>query len=503
MKILTSIQIKEVERSTMLSQSVTGIDLIERAAEAFILAFLERVSRNRPVCILCGPGNNGNDGRSIAIRLFDLGYSVQVFNLQSKKISSVEDNYFNSEIWKRSINAIDLSHGEQLTQLLSDCIIIDALFGIGLNRKLNDLQADVASQVNQLNTTVVSVDIPSGMFADDENENADVIIQADYTFTFHSPKPSFYFSRNEYFLGKWKVLPIGLAEYNVETSWEQIESKDIAEAIHQRSRFGHKGTYGHALIIAGSYGKMGAAILSTKACLRSGAGLVTAHIPRCGYEIMQVSVPEAMVSSDEGRDIITNISESSKFKAAGIGPGIGINPESAIALEDFLKRNQTLPLVLDADALNILASNKNLLDLLPPKAILTPHPKEFDRISNEHLSEIDRINSATKFARRYNVILVLKGAFTSIHFPDGHVFFNATGNPGMATGGSGDVLTGIITGLLAQGYLQEEAARIGVHLNGNAGDFAALHLGEEAMLAGDIVYFIGDAYKAYHKMKEK
>ena len=276
-------------------------------------------------------------------------------------------------------------------------------------------------------------------------------------------------------------------------------STDLVKRIHKiRQKFDHKGTFGHALIIAGSYGKVGAAILAARACLRSGAGLLTIHAPKCAYEILQISLPEAMVSLDFHEYYFTRVKDLSPYKAIGIGCGISTQMLTANALEYVLK-NVSTPLVLDADALNLMAVEQKLLKLLPKKSIITPHPKEFERLFGASINDFEMLILQIAKSKEYGIYIVLKRANTCITTPEGVCYFNDTGNPGMATAGSGDALTGIITGLLSQNYSPLEAAVLGVYVHGLAGDMAAKKLGHEALLAGYIIDNLGNAFSEVSK----
>jgi NAD(P)H-hydrate epimerase len=323
------------------------------------------------------------------------------------------------------------------------------------------------------------------------------IIEADYTLTFQFPKLAFLFPENEQFTSKWFVLPIGLAEAftdDVEVKNFTIDPEDAASLLKPRSRFAHKGHFGHALLIAGGYGKMGAAALAAKATLRAGAGLVTAHVPKSGYAIIQTAAPEVMVSIDENETHFSLLPELSSYNAIGLGPGLGMEKETRQAVK-LLIQNAGIPLLFDADALNILSENKTWIPFVPPNSIFTPHPKEFERLVGKTANDFERNKRQREFSALHKVYVVLKGANTCISKPDGKCFFNTTGNPGMATGGSGDVLTGIILGLLAQHYHPQEACVLGVFLHGLAGDVAAKKHSHEAMIAGDIIEGLGKAFR--------
>jgi NAD(P)H-hydrate epimerase len=389
-------------------------------------------------------------------------------------------------------------------------VIIDGLFGSGLTRPLEGLPAEIVQKINSLSfsghptqsrvttkNTVISIDIPSGLMGENNTGNIpENIIQADFTLTFQFPKISFFFAENEKYVGDWEVLPIRLHPEGIEqtlTNFFLTEGEDVQQIIQKRSRFGHKGTYGHALLIAGSYGKMGAAVLASKACLRSGAGLLTTHVPHLGYSIIQTAVPEAMASIDQHDSFFTEFPGLEQFTAVGVGPGINQKTNTKRALNELLEKSK-VPLVIDADALNILAENKTWLEKLPENSILTPHPGEFKRLAGESETSYERLQKQISFSEKYKVIVVLKGAFTTVSTPGGKVYFNSSGNPGMATAGSGDVLTGIILGLLAQGISPENAAIAGIYLHGLAGDLAARQNSEFALVAGDIIDYLGKAF---------
>jgi len=365
------------------------------------------------------------------------------------------------------------------------------------------LAGDVIKYINSVDSTIISIDIPSGMFGEDNTENNyNSIISADYTLSFQFPKLSFMFAENAQHLGEWEVLPIGLsgnAIRNTISPYTFSEKNEVAPLLKKRNKFDHKGTFGHGILVSGSYGKMGAAILGAAASLRTGIGLVTCHVPSCGVSTVQCAIPEAMVEPDKNEIHISVIGSTDSFSAVGIGPGMGTDPESQLALYGILKECKK-PIIIDADALNILSLNKGWYSLIPEGAILTPHPKEFERLAGKSDNSFDRLNKQIEFSRDHKCIVILKGAHTSITTPEGKVFFNSTGNPGMATAGSGDVLTGILLSLLAQGYSPENAAISGVYLHGVAGDIAADEACYASIIASDIIKSLG---KAFNKIRDK
>ena len=468
---------------------------MKRAARAFFEKLLPTLSIDKKVCIVAGSGNNGGDALVIASLLKSVGISPIVYFVPGNSISTdCQDALSEMQSFNVPITLVKNILDFEIPQ---DSILIDGLFGAGLNRPLEGLFAQVVKKINEGNSIVYSIDIPSGLFGEDNTQNnPDFIVQADYTFTFQMPKLSFFFPENEIFVGKYEVIDIELlpeALAQTPSPFHLTEEVDIQNKIQQRQKFSHKGTYGHALLIGGKYGMMGAVTLASTAALRSGCGLITAHIPKCGYEIMQISLPEAIVSIDSDNEVISEVPDLSKYNAIGIGPGLGMSPKSQSALYKLLT-NTTTPLVIDADALNILAQNKDWLKLLPKGSILTPHPKEFERLFGEIHTSYEKRLKQIEFSQKYGIIIILKGAYSSISLPDGTLHINSTGNPGMATAGSGDVLTGIILSLLAQGYTSEECAIIGTWIHGKAGDIYAQNNSMESLIASSIVKNIGNAF---------
>lgn len=499
MKLFHSDQIKQIDGYTIKDEPVASVDLMERAALQVLRWYLQRFERTGRILIFAGPGNNGGDGLALARLLESNRYEPEVLY--------VEFTDKTSEDWKRNLLRLKketnvklnyLTGAGQFPVISPGDIIIDAIFGSGLTRPAEGLAADVIKHINNSDATVVSIDIPSGMFGEDNTRNNyKNIVSADFTLSFQFPKISFMFPENAGYLGDWTVLPIGLsanAIRNIVSPYILLEKSDVAPLLKKRHTFDHKGIFGHGLLYSGSYGKMGAAVLGAEAALRTGIGLVTCHIPSGGVSIMQASLAEAMVEPDRNERHLSEIGVIDSFRAVGIGPGIGTEPESQRALHKLLEECKK-PIVIDADGLNILSLNKDWLSLIPGGAILTPHPKEFERLAGKTENSFQRMNRQIEFSKEHNCIIVLKGAHTSITTPEGKVFFNSTGNPGMATAGSGDVLTGILLSLLAQGYTPEHAAIVGVYLHGLAGDIAVEELCYESIIASDIIKGLAKAFK--------
>lgn len=499
MKIFKSKQIDGIDAYTIVNEPISSVDLMERASLKIFDWIKKRYCHEQCFKIFVGPGNNGGDGLALARLLAQDGFHVEVFILNiSAYLSS--DSQMNLDRLKiqNLVSIFELSSLNDFPFISAEDVIVDALFGSGLSRPLYGLVKDLVRAINSCTAEVIAIDIPSGLFGEDNSKNAiDATIRANYTLSFQFPKLAFLFPENADRVGEWEVLPIGLHPDIIEreeSPYRLVDDGFIRSLIKPRQRFSHKGAFGHGLLISGSYGKMGAAILASTAALRSGIGLLSTHIPRLGYDIIQTAVPESMVSIDRSDIIFTEYPELSKFDAIGVGPGIDTKQNSTRALSELLDECEK-PLVLDADALNIIGGNKGLKSKLPKACILTPHMKEFERLFGKSEGSYNRNEMQRAFSQEQAVVIVLKGAFTAISDVDGQCYFNPTGNPGMATAGSGDVLTGIILSLLAQGYSSLHAALIAVYVHGLAGDLAAEELGQEALIASDIVRFLPQAWK--------
>ncbi len=498
MKILSAAQLREADAFTIDRENLGPGELMERAALAFTQWFETHCGREKEVAIFCGPGNNGGDGLAIARLLNERNYLVSTFLPQTDSTFS-EDFNLNLERLPDLVPVIRFQNLKDLeTQSLGNTCIIDALFGTGLNRPLSGLYAETIRFLNELQPEIISIDVPSGLYTDSAAPPEAAIIKASQTVTFSSPKLAFLLPQNQVFVGEMNVVPIGLnigfmAGVHAQHYFTEVEL--IKEKWQTRPKFAHKGNFGHGLLLAGSYGKMGAAVLATRACLRSGIGLCSVSIPGSGYNILQISAPEAMVMPDENEvQLATLPPDLDKYAAIGIGPGLGQAPETIKMVAELLKK-VTVPLIMDADALNILSLDKNLLPKLPPETILTPHPKEFERLTRPVTDDFERLELLREFCEQNRCYVVLKGAYSCIGTPSGNLFFNSTGNSGMATGGSGDVLTGIITALRAQRYAAEDACILGVYIHGLAGDLAKEKKGETALIASDIIENLGLAFK--------
>ncbi len=487
-KILSNVKNQEVDKFTIANEPISSIDLMERASEAFIEKFLALYpDSSKNILIFCGTGNNGGDGLAIARILTQKNHSVRVFTIGNYEKSSpdfkINLNRLPTEIINTHLQSLDdFPEIEPKTDF-----VIDGIFGSGLSRPAEGLYSDLISHVNESNSEIISIDIASGLFADKQTDG-ESIIKPNHTISFQTPKLAFLMPSLHRYVGKWHVVDIGLNQgfiNNLLSNYELTESAQMKSLIPVRKKFDHKGNAGRLLIIAGSKGKMGAAILAAGAAFRTGAGMVYMHAPSCGLDILQTTIPEAMVETDKERDHISETKLPKGINAIAVGPGIGTNENTQKAVLQLIE-NTIIPLILDADVLNILAQNPDWLSKVPSNSILTPHPGEFKRLVGEWKNDFDRIERLSDFAKKYNVNIVLKGAYSAIADSEGKVHFNSTGNPGMATAGSGDVLTGIVGALLAQGLEASYALKLGVFLHGQAGDMAAIKNGQLSMVASDI-----------------
>ena len=489
MKIFSAAQIKNWDAYTIANEPITSINLMERAAAACYHWLMKVYGHQKEYAVFCGTGNNGGDGLAIARMLQHANIKTNVLVIGDAETGSA-DFKINLARLKETGTPISFITETLITIPSSKTVIIDAVFGTGLNRPAADYRQSIIEQINACTNEIVSIDIPSGLFAD-ASSTGNTVINATHTLSFQCYKLAFLMAENAAHVGTVTILDIGLHTgflNEVQPCFNFIEKELVKTIYHPRNAHAHKGNFGHAMIIGGSNGKMGAVILAAGACLKSGAGLLTVSVPPAENVIIQIGLPEAMTSTE----ILTE-ELADKYTVLGIGPGWGTGKKVQKQLHLILK-NYKKPVVLDADALNCLSLNKSWLKLLSPGSVLTPHPKEFERLFGRSANDFERIELAKKNALLYNVIIVVKGHFTAIASPHETVVFNTTGNPGMAKGGSGDVLTGIITGLLCQGYLPHDAAVMGVYLHGLAGDIAAEETSQESMLAGDIINCLGKAF---------
>jgi len=505
-KIFSKEQIYEADRITVEKQQITSADLMERAGiQIFNWINLRMEGAQVPIHVFCGIGNNGGDGLVLSRHLITHGYNVitYVVNCSDKRSKDFLINYDRIKNVTKDWPIL-LSCKEEFPTIGQDDIIVDAVFGIGLNRQADDWVKTLFQHFRTSKAFTLSIDIPSGLYLDKIPEDENGVVWADFTLSFQTTKLVFFLPETAKYSIQWEILDIGLdTEYlmTTETEVELIGKYEVLPIYKPRNKFDHKGTFGHSLIIGGSYGKIGAALLAGKAALKTGAGLVTAFIPKCGYSVLQSAFPEAMVITDAHEEIITNIEFEIEPNVIGIGVGVGTNIKTVNAFEAFLKENKS-PLVIDADGLNILSKKKSLLKLLPKESVLTPHPKELERLIGKWTDDFDKLKKTKAFSKKYHIIVVIKGANTITVFND-RFHINTTGNPGLATAGSGDVLTGVITGLISQGYEPLAATVFGIYLHGKSADIAIETYGYQSLIASNVIDHIKDAYMDLFKEPEQ
>jgi len=497
MKILSKEQVYEGDRLTAEIQNITSTELMERAGvQIFNWLHLRMQGAQVPVHVFCGIGNNGGDGLVIARHLVIHGYNVHAYivNYSDKRSKDFLVNYDNikhvTKEWPKLLN-----NNEEFPEIGVDDIIIDAVFGIGLNRGIDDWVKELFQHFRASKAFTLSVDIPSGLHTNQVPEDENGVVWANHTLSFQSPKLVFLLPDTAKYSIQWEVLDIGIDRaflMEAKTQAELIGKQEVIPIYMPRNKFSNKGDFGHAMVIGGSYGKIGAVTLASRAALVSGAGLITSYVPKCGYHAIQSAFPEAMVITDLDEKVVTKIKFEISPTAIGIGVGFGTDAKTIEAFEDFLKKNKA-PLVIDADGINILSKKKNLLKYLPEGTVLTPHPKELERLIGTWKNDFEKLDKVKEFSKKHKVIVVIKGAHTITVLED-QLYVNSTGNPGLSTAGTGDVLTGIITGLIAQGYNPLVAAIFGVYLHGKSADIAVENTGYQSLIASHVIECLSDAY---------
>ncbi|WP_347157462.1 NAD(P)H-hydrate dehydratase [Pontibacter chitinilyticus] len=504
MKLLTAAQTRQADAYTIQEEGITSLELMERAAKAFACWF-ENKFQPEEAWIFCGPGNNGGDGLAVARLLLQHRCRVQVYLVGDPNKAS-DDYQANLERLPEQVQQRRLQSSQELPEVPPQAYVIDALFGTGLNRPVTGFYAQVIELLNASGACITSIDMPSGLYTDSQTPQEGAIVKATYTVSFQLPKQAFFLPQHEQYVGTWQVVQIGLSERfiaSTETNLYFTTQQDVQQLLKPRKKFSHKGLYGHALLLAGGFGKMGACVLASRACLRSGVGLLTVHVPAAGYDILQTAVPEAMTLVDKNRRQFSHLPpDIGKYNVIGTGPGIGTERVTKTAIGQLLATTNS-QLVIDADAINIIGSSDKLKAQLPKdNVIFTPHPKEFERLVGKSNNDYDRLKDMLEFCREYGCYVVLKGSNTAIGTPTGNIYFNTTGNAGMATGGTGDVLTGVITALVAQQYRLEDACRLGVYVHGLAGDLALKTVGDISMTASDVVDHLPQAFLQLQHLSE-
>jgi hydroxyethylthiazole kinase-like uncharacterized protein yjeF len=507
MKLFSKAQIYEGDKLTTERQKISSTDLMERAGIQIFNWIHQRMQGAQvPIHVFCGIGNNGGDGLVLARHLITHGYNVVTYivNCSDKRSKDFLINYDRiKNVTKDWPKMLSCSSDYSEINIEERDIIVDAVFGIGLNRPPNDWVQELFQRWRVSKAFTLAVDIPSGLYTDKAVEDENAVVYAGYTLSFQSPKLVFFLPETAKYSIQWEVLDIGIdRDYlmQTETEVELISKFEVLPLYKPRDKFSHKGDFGHVMILGGSYGKIGSVNLACRAALSSGAGLVTAYIPECGYHSLQTALPEAMVITDKATKHIENIGYNIEPTVIGVGVGLGTTVETAKTFEAFLKKNNT-PLVIDADGLNLLSKKKTLIKLLPEQTVLTPHPKELERLVGKWSNDFEKLEKVKEFSKTYKVIVLIKGAHSITVFGD-KLYINTTGNPGMATAGSGDVLTGLISGLIAQSYEPLSATIFGVYLHGKSADISLEDYGYQSLIASHIVETIGDAYMDLFKQPE-
>lgn len=508
MKILTSQDLRNIDMATCERQKISSIDLMERAATQISCEIISRFFPSRRIVVIAGPGNNGGDAIAVARMLIEQGYrrvEIFLFNVTGKLSHDCNEER-KRLIMLDNIDFTEITREFTPPYLGPEDVVIDGLFGSGLNQPLQRGFVSLARYINESGAYVISIDLPSGLFTEWNNQlSLRDVIHANLTLTFQLPHLPFFFKETAAVVGEWKLLDIDLDEDKIKetkTEFFVIDAQNARPLLRKRNPFTGKRDYGSTMLFAGSIGMMGAAVLCADAVLRTGAGLVTVHSAKGGLQIVQTALPEAMFEPDRDEHCVTEMKLHHPHQAVVAGPGLGSRDATIDALQTLIQQAGA-PMVLDADALNCIAKRPSLMSLLPPKTILTPHIGEFDRLFGEHSTDEERVLTAIKVARQHSIIIVLKGHYTAVVRATGRVYFNCTGNSGMATAGSGDVLTGMIASFLSQGYSPEYAATLGVYIHGVAGDMAAEKYGEFGMKAGDIAKYAGRAIKNLMESKNE
>jgi len=498
MKILSALQMYQLDKATMENQPISSIDLMEFAATQCYHWIIDYLKGEKPtIHIFSGSGNNGGDGLVITRKLLNAGYRVIPYFIMLGKNRSEDFDINYYRLTDLNYEPCKLSTRQEFPKIDANHLVIDAIFGIGLSKTPDGFVKEVIQQINKSKTRVISIDVPSGMFTEKSVLDGDSVINATETLSFQNPKLAFFLPENQFFCGNWHIIDIGLdnrVSDTFSTKYIMVDNNYMQPFFKKRNKFSHKGNFGHSMIVGGSFGKIGAVVLASRAALRVGSGLVSAYIPKCGYDILQSTNPEVMVEVD-AEDHLEFFNYKTRPTVIGIGMGLGTTEKTSLGFGKFLMENK-LPLVIDADGLNIIARHREFLKLIPENSILTPHPKEFERLVGKWKNDYEKLEKLMDLSIKINCNIILKGAHTAIAY-NGEIHFNTTGNPALATAGSGDVLTGIITGLLAQDYTPNAASILGVYLHGLTADIAIDESQTmESFIASDSIHNLAAAFNS-------
>ncbi|WKV12068.1 NAD(P)H-hydrate dehydratase [Marivirga harenae] len=493
MKILNVKQIREADLYSIENEPIASIDLMERASKKVVDWITDNFSNQNKVVVLAGSGNNGGDGLAIARILSGQNYIVKVVLAMGDKGS--EDFEINLSRLT-SIDEVDISSALSSDENVKDIIFIDAIFGSGLSRPIEGKIAEYIHKVNELEGIKIAVDIPSGIFAD-EPSPGDTILKADYTLSFQVPKLAFMMAENQKYIGQFEILDIGLSRDFIEnciSDYSIYKPTDKNKASIKVGSTAHKGDRGRACIIGGGHAKMGAVILAAQGALHSGIGLLTVQAcPHC-IQIVQIQIPEALILEDENEYVLGSFMNYEKYDSLVFGPAVGFANKTATLLKEILK-SYNGQLILDADAITILAENREMLEMLPKGTILTPHHGEFKRLVGDYSNNFEALMQLKSFCMHHKVVVILKGKYSAVCNSNGNISFNSTGNPGMAKGGSGDLLCGILAGLAPRIKKPYEIAKLAVFLHGLAGDISLQEYGENYMTPSTMVLNLKNAFK--------
>ncbi len=504
MKIFSPNEVIEIFRHTTEEDGVSMIDIVDRVGKGVAAEVKKLSNPDTLIVVFAGWGPNGAYALAAARKLIEEGIEPMIFLFNIGNRITADCANQKKFLLKQHPDAkfYEITQNFDIPTLNNNCLVIDGLFGIELDRPLPKSFGLLMRSINESGATIVSIELPSGLFSvwNTNNSSSRDIIHATVTLAVEFPPLAYFMEENIPLIGEWKILDVGLSREAIKKSphtYYLLTHRDIKHILRNREKGPGKNAYGSALLCAGSYGMMGAAVLAAKGCLRAGAGKVFCYAPQCGNTVLQTAVPCAMFVPDAGEKTITRIVPDREYQAIAIGPGIGVSNSTINAVEAFLKLSAAKrhPLVIDADALNCIAERPIMMNYVPALSVLTPHSGEFDRIFGAQPSAEARLRKALEIAAYHNIILVLKGHYTAVVRPDGKVHINSSGTPALATPGSGDVLTGVITSLIAQGYTPETAAIIGVYVHGMAGQIAEEKHGEYGVIASDIAENIGKSIK--------
>ena len=496
MKILNTQAFESLLENTIAAEGDGGVALIERIASSVAYEIISRWLPKKHFILFAGPGYNGSIALATAQILIEQGYKIEIilFNVNSLPITDICRIYRDKITAIEGVDFTEITTKFDMPYISPDHVVIDGLFGTGLTARLKGGFAMLIQYINESGAYIVSIDTPSGLLAEWNQSNArSNIIKANLTLALKSKRLAFFFAENEEYIGTCKVIDIDFdtnAYRKIQSNFTLLEETDVRRVLRKRQEHSSKKDYGRMLLAAGSHGMMGAAVLAAKGALRAGVGRLTVHTPRCGYYVLQSAVPEACCNFDLESTTITEIKVDDEYNAIAIGPGMGTDPRTALAVDSLFKRFKK-PIIIDADALNAIAGNRMLLQSIPPMSVITPHVGEFEKLFDGSTSDESRLCKAISMAKRYKIIIVLKGRYTMVIRPDEKVYINSSGSPALATPGSGDVLTGIIGSLAAQGYEMELCAAMGVFIHGLAGEYAEKNYGSYSVMASDIVDNVG------------